>query len=74
MKYVFSKFSIHPNILVIKVLHVMIEMKKLCELLKSLEDLHGDSCIKNLQAIKKMNIDTRLENLKRYWFGTKIDD
>lgn len=45
-----------------------------CEKLKSLEPLHGDSCIKNLVAIKKLGINKWITQEKRLWFGSDIDD
>jgi hypothetical protein len=47
---------------------------KKCEKLKTLDDLHGDSYLKNFKAIKSMGIDTWLNKGKRYWFGNNTDD
>ena len=48
-------------------------MYKECEKLKKQEDPHGDSYLKNFQAIKKMGLETWLKKGKRYWFGSDID-
>jgi len=45
-----------------------------CKKLKSLEALHGDSCVKNLKAIKERGLSNWIEHDKRLWFGTEIDD
>jgi len=47
---------------------------KTCNILKSLEGLHQDSCVKNLEAIKKMGLETWIIKGKRLWFGTEVDD
>jgi hypothetical protein len=44
---------------------------KECDKLKSLEDLHGDSCIKNLEAIKEMGLSKWVQKGKRLWFGSE---
>jgi hypothetical protein len=46
---------------------------KRCENLKAQEKAHGDSCLKNFQAIKEMGIDNWVKTGKRYWFGSKFD-
>ena len=45
-----------------------------CEKLKALEELHKDSCVKNLRAIKEMGISNWIASGKRLWFGSKVDD
>jgi len=45
-----------------------------CEKLKSLEELHGDSCVNNLKAIKEMGLEAWIISGKRLWFGSKVDD
>ena len=45
-----------------------------CEKLKSLEGLHNDACVKNLEAIKEMGLETWLSKGRRLWFGSTIDD
>jgi len=45
-----------------------------CEKLKSLEELHGDSCVKNLKVIKEMGLEAWTISGKRLWFGSKVDD
>jgi hypothetical protein len=40
-----------------------------CEKLRKMEGLHGDSCIKNLRAIKKMGVDAWIRESKRFWFA-----
>ena len=45
-----------------------------CEKLKTLEDLHGDSCVVNLKAIKDMGIEKWVKKGKRYWFGSDVDN
>jgi len=44
---------------------------KRCEQLMRMEELHGDSCIKNLMGIKLMGLEQWLKKGKRYWFGEK---
>jgi len=44
-----------------------------CEKLKVMEELHKDSCIKNLKAIKEMGLENWIENGKRLWFGSEVD-
>jgi len=44
-----------------------------CEKLKSQQKAHGDSYLKNFQAIKEMGIDNWVRNGRRYWFGSNID-
>ncbi len=45
-----------------------------CDKLKSLEALHRDSCIKNLQAIKAMGPEGWVAHGRRLWFGSDVDD
>jgi hypothetical protein len=45
-----------------------------CEKLKTMENLHRDSCIKNLKNIREKGIETWLKTCKRYWFGSDVDD
>ena len=40
-----------------------------CAELKTLSDLHGDSHIKNLRAIREMGIDEWLSKGRRLWFA-----
>ena len=47
---------------------------EMCEKLKTLEELHGDSCVKNLKAIKEMGFEAWVTTGKRRWFGSKADD
>ena len=47
---------------------------EICEKLKSLEGLHGDSCVKNLKAIKEMGLEAWVIRGKRLWFGSDIDN
>jgi len=47
---------------------------EVCEKLKSLEELHGDSCVKNLKAIKEVGLDAWITSGKRLWFGSEVDD
>jgi len=47
---------------------------EICEKLKSLEGLHGDSCVKNLKAIKEMGLEAWMTQGKRLWFGSEVDD
>lgn len=47
-----------------------VEFKK-CNKLKSLEGLHGDSCIRNLEAIKEMGLSKWIQEGKRFWFGSQ---
>jgi len=42
--------------------------------LKTLESLGGDSCIENLKAIKEVRLSYWIENGKRLWFGSIVDD
>jgi hypothetical protein len=43
-------------------------------MLKSLEELHQDSCVKNSEAIKKMGLETWIIKGKRLWSGSEVDD
>jgi len=45
-----------------------------CEKLRSLEELHGDSCVKNLKAIKEVGLEAWIIKGKRLWFGSEVDD
>ncbi len=45
-----------------------------CDKLKTLEGLHGDSCIKNLSAIKEMGLERWLDEGTRLWFGNDVDN
>ncbi len=47
---------------------------EVCEKLESMKDLHRDSCVKNLKAIKEMGLEQWVETGKRYWFGSHVDD
>jgi hypothetical protein len=40
-----------------------------CNKLQPLSGLHGESCIKNLRAIKEMGIENWIRNGKRLWFA-----
>lgn len=40
-----------------------------CDKLRKLEGLHGDSCIKNLKAIKQMGVEAWIREGKRLWFA-----
>jgi hypothetical protein len=42
-----------------------------CEKLATLEELHGDSCVKNLTAIKEMGLEKWIESGDRLWFGSQ---
>lgn len=42
---------------------------EICDKLKSLEGLHGDSCVKNLEAIKEMGLENWIIEGERLWFG-----
>ena len=44
-----------------------------CDKLSGLENRHGDSCVKNLTAIKKMGFRKWVCKGKRLWFGSDID-
>ena len=44
-----------------------------CDTLKSLEPLHGDSCVVNLRAIREMGPDAWVASGKRLWFGSDVD-
>ena len=50
------------------------EIFESCEKLKTMEDLHRDSCIKNLKNIKEKGIENWLKTCKRYWFGSDVDN
>lgn len=45
-----------------------------CDKFKALEELHKDSCVKNLKAIKEMGLKNWITNGKRYWFGSDVED
>lgn len=47
---------------------------EICEKLESLEELHGDSCVTNLKAIKEMGPEAWISRGKRHWFGSDTDD
>ncbi len=47
---------------------------EVCEKLESMKDLHRDSCVKNLRAIKEIGLEKWVEMGKRYWFGSDVDD
>lgn len=47
---------------------------EVCEKLESMKDLHQDSCVKNLRAIKEMGLEKWIELGTRYWFGSDVDD
>ncbi|NQV19386.1 MAG: DUF3795 domain-containing protein [Armatimonadetes bacterium] len=47
---------------------------EICEKFKALEELHKDSCAKNLKAIKEIGLKNWITNGKRLWFGSKVDD
>ncbi|UCG31078.1 MAG: DUF3795 domain-containing protein [candidate division WOR-3 bacterium] len=42
---------------------------EICDKLKNMSALHGDSCVKNLKSIKKMGIDSWIREGKRFWFA-----
>jgi hypothetical protein len=44
-----------------------------CSKLEVLEDLHGDSCIRNLRAIRAMGLEAWLAAEERFWFGNEDD-
>jgi hypothetical protein len=44
-----------------------------CEKLKTLEGLHGDSCIKNLRGIRQMGLEKWIAEGRRLWFGSEVD-
>ena len=47
---------------------------EICEKLKTLEELHGDSCVENLKAIKEMGLEAWIRRGKRLWFGSDVDN
>jgi len=44
-----------------------------CDKLASLEDLHGDACVLNLRAIRRMGPEAWLVGAHRLWFGSDVD-
>lgn len=40
---------------------------KACDKLKSLEELHGYSCVNNMKIIKKMGLEAWISRGKRLW-------
>jgi hypothetical protein len=50
------------------------EVFETCDTPASLSGLHGDSCVKNLKAIKEMGIEDWIERGVRLWFGSDVDD
>lgn len=46
----------------------------ICEKLKTLESLHGDSCVKTLKTIKEMGLQAWITMGKRLWFGSDVDN
>jgi len=47
---------------------------EMCKKLKTLEDLHRDSCVENLEGIKEMGLKAWITMGKRLWFGSDVDD
>jgi hypothetical protein len=44
-----------------------------CDKLKSLEPLHKDSCVKNLNAIREMGLKEWIAEGRRLWFGSEVE-
>ena len=44
-----------------------------CDTLARLEELHGNSCLKNLKAIREMGAANWVANGPRLWFGSDTD-
>lgn len=44
-----------------------------CSELQTLEELHGDACVKNLRAIRELGLDARLAKGERFWFGSDVE-
>lgn len=44
-----------------------------CDKLSSLKDLHGDACVVNLRAIRKMGPEAWLAGARRLWFGSDVE-
>ena len=42
-----------------------------CEKLTKLENLHGDSCIKNMKLINEIGLDAWINSDNRLWFGSE---
>ncbi|MGB7053935.1 MAG: DUF3795 domain-containing protein [bacterium] len=40
-----------------------------CDRLKAMSPLHGESCTRNLKAIKEMGVEKWLRKGKRFWFA-----
>ena len=45
-----------------------------CHRLATLEDLHGNSCVLNLESIRKMGPEAWVAGARRFWFGSDVDD
>ena len=45
-----------------------------CDRLATLEDLHGDSCVVNLESIRRMGPEAWVAEARRFWFGSDVDD
>jgi hypothetical protein len=44
-----------------------------CAKLTSLEALHGDACVGNLEAIQEMGLEAWIASGQRLWFGSEVD-
>jgi hypothetical protein len=44
-----------------------------CETLGGLEELHGDSCVRNIESIRKMGPEAWVAEGRRLWFGSDVD-
>jgi hypothetical protein len=45
-----------------------------CEKLAGLEELHGDSCVRNIESIRKMGPEVWVAEGRRLWFGSDVDE
>jgi hypothetical protein len=45
-----------------------------CDKLKLMEPLHGDSCVRNLRAIREMGPEAWVAHGTRLWFGSSVDE
>jgi ribosomal protein S18 acetylase RimI-like enzyme len=45
-----------------------------CDTLAALEGLHGDACVRNLEAIRRVGPEEWAAGERRYWFGSDADE
>jgi hypothetical protein len=45
-----------------------------CETLASLQDLHGDSCVLNIESIRRVGPEAWVADGHRLWFGSDVEE